>query len=107
MDSETFYLEELSFIEEVRNSSLYQKMMTLSKQIDQDEEIKNLASKRDDCYKNASSLSDQEREILLKEAKLLDDKIKEKEIVKEYLSVRAELKRTLKPIEDKILLITK
>ncbi len=103
MDSDTFYLEELAFIDELKSSDNYLKLKRLSKEIDDDITLNSLAKERDECYQLANDAKDDNRALLIK-AKELDDELKQHPLVKEYLKQYQEIKAVLKIIEEGILL---
>ena len=101
MDNNTFYLKELELISHIKTSKLYQKLQYLSAQISADEELNKLAKERDDCYQRANDVK--ENRDLLIQAKILDDTIKNKPLVLEYLSCYNQLKKILNILEEGIL----
>lgn len=102
MNSETFYLEELDFIDSLKDSPQYQRLKELSKEIDEDEELVSLAKRRDDYYQRAYAFEVPPQELLI-EAKRCDDEIHSHQSVKEYMKVYKEIKDILKIVEEGIL----
>ncbi len=101
MDESKFIEEEFSFLENVKNSSLYQDMLSLAKRIDEDEELSSLAKKRDEFF----LLADQEKDKNMKREYLLqfkkqDDLLRNMPLMKEYLEKYNTLRQLLNHLQD-------
>ncbi len=101
MDESKFIEEEFDFLESVKNSSLYQEMVSLAKKIDEDEELSSLAKKRDDFFLLADQEKDKERkrEYLL-QFKEQDDLLRNSPLMKEYLEKYNVLRQLLNHLQD-------
>ncbi len=101
MDESKFIEEEFDFLESVKNSSLYQEMVSLAKKIDEDEELSSLAKKRDNFFLLADQEKDKEkkREYLL-QFKEQDDLLRNSPLMKEYLEKYNALRQLLNHLQD-------
>ncbi len=101
MEEFEFIEDEFSFLEELKNSSYYTEMKKLSEEIEKDEELVSLAKKRDALYKSAQDIEDPEKkhEILVEFAKI-DDELKDKPLMKEYLVRYQALRKLLNHLQD-------
>ena len=101
MEEFEFINDEFSFLEELKNSSCYKEMKYLSEEIEKDEELLSLAKKRDVAFKVAQSTEDEEKKHqLLVEFSRLDDELKEKPLMKEYLARYQAIRRLLNHLQD-------
>ena len=101
MDESKFIEEEFDFLESVKNSSLYQEMVSLAKKIDEDEELSSLAKKRDNFFLLADQEKDKEkkREYLV-QFKEQDDLLRNSPLMKEYLEKYNALRQLLNHLQD-------
>jgi cell fate (sporulation/competence/biofilm development) regulator YlbF (YheA/YmcA/DUF963 family) len=102
MDNIDFQNEELAFLADLKNSSLYQETIKLDKEIQNDESLSALAHKRDLLYQQANDCEGQDKENLLIKAKDLNDQLLANEKMKRYLENYQKIKKILNLINDEL-----
>lgn len=103
MTENEFLNEEFEFLEKVKSSSLYQRMITLSKQIDTDKRLVSIAEERDSFLQQAEKEKDsiRKKELLLSFNKK-DNELRETPLMAEYLSLYQTLRLLLTRLADSL-----
>ncbi len=101
MTETEFQIEEFEFLENLKNSSLYQRMKELSRMINADEELNHLAEERDSYMALADKEEDDEKKHeLLVLFNQKDNELRSSVLMKEYLSIYQSLRAILTNLAD-------
>ncbi len=101
MTETEFQNEEFEFLENLKNSSLYQRMKQLSREINYDENLNKLAEERDSYLAKADSEQDpiKKRELLIT-FNQKDNELRSSPLMAEYLSLYQSLRSILTHLAD-------
>jgi cell fate (sporulation/competence/biofilm development) regulator YlbF (YheA/YmcA/DUF963 family) len=101
MTETEFQIEEFEFLENLKNSSLYQRMKELSRMINADEGLNHLAEERDSYMALADKEKDDEKKHeLLVLFNQKDNELRSSPLMKEYLSIYQSLRAILTNLAD-------
>ena len=101
MTSTQFMMEESQFLQNVRESTLYQRIQKLNSLLNEDETCVSLAQKRDELLLLANEEKDEEKkQSLLKQANQFDNELRNQDLMKEYLFYYQKLRKLINTLCD-------